>query len=110
MKLICPYCESEHCICEPFDKLISGRKRNFSDIMKQDYLKKNLEIVNKLSEELKNKPMKKVIDWKEEIKKWEEKVKAMCPDLIKYDKCAQIERKCNVSWCPKYKEFNKLRC
>ena len=49
MKIKCLYCDELNCICDSFDKLIAGRKKNWSEDQKKKCYEDNLKLIEKIS-------------------------------------------------------------
>ncbi len=49
MKIKCPYCDTEPCLCNPLDKLIAGRKKNWNEKQIKKCYENNLKEIEKLT-------------------------------------------------------------
>ena len=46
--MTCEYCDTEPCICEPFDKLMADRKKNWTEEQKKKCYEDNLIEIEKM--------------------------------------------------------------
>ena len=100
----CPYCanEGEECICKSFDKLLAGRKRNWTAEQKKECYENNLKTIKKMSEEITKKPKANpILILKKHELIWKEKVREICAEREK-NTCVLLKDNCKMSICPKY--------